>query len=242
MKFDEAEFALGVDEPKGVNPESLHHGKTARQGAIAHHPHEHVGTFRRRRDAIPEGIVSGGRLRNFIVRLRLHGVDQVRKLDGVLDEEHRHVVADQVPHSFVRVEFDSEAADIASAVGRSAGARDSGETDEDGCLSRRVGQQSGLREVGQVLINLEYSVRGGATRVDDTLGDALMIEVGDFFAEMKILHKRRAAASGLERILVVGNLDALVPCHDFAGIDGVAHQVGGLAGFPVQGFLITDLG
>jgi hypothetical protein len=242
VEFDEAGLPLGVDEPEGVNPEPFHHGKTARQGAITHHPHEHVGAFRRQRDEIPEGIVSGGRLRNFIVWLRLHGVDQVGEFDSILDEEHRHVVADQVPHSFVGVELDREAADVSSAVGRPAGARDSRETDEDGRLSRRIGQQSGLRQVGQVLVDLKYPVRCGAACVHDALGDVLMIEVGDFFAEMKILHKRRAAASGLERILVVGNLDALVPRHDFAGLDGVVGQVGSLVRFPVEGFLITDLG
>ena len=33
-------------------------------------------------------------LRNLIVWLRLQGMDQIRKFDGVLDEEYRHVVAD----------------------------------------------------------------------------------------------------------------------------------------------------
>jgi hypothetical protein len=44
------------------------------------------------------------RLREGPVRLRLGRMDQVGELDGVLDEEHRDVVADEVPVALLRVE------------------------------------------------------------------------------------------------------------------------------------------
>ena len=47
VKLDEARLALGVDQPKGVNPEPFHHCKAARERPIAHHPHEHMGAFGR---------------------------------------------------------------------------------------------------------------------------------------------------------------------------------------------------
>jgi len=46
------------------------------------------------------------------------GIDQVGKLDRVLDEEHRDVVADDVPVSLLRVELHSEAADVSRKIGR----------------------------------------------------------------------------------------------------------------------------
>jgi hypothetical protein len=46
--------------------------------------------------------------------------------------------------------------------------------------------------------------------VNDTLGNTLVIEMGDFFAEDEILQKRRAALIGPERILIIGKRDALV--------------------------------
>ena len=49
------------------------------------------------RDEVPEGVVRRGRLREAAVGLHLHGVDEVGELDRVLDEEHRDVVADEVP-------------------------------------------------------------------------------------------------------------------------------------------------
>ena len=70
-------------------------------------------------------------LRDLVVRLGLHRMDQVGKLDRVLDEEHRHVVADEVPHAFVGIELDREAAHVARRVGRAARAGDGREAHED---------------------------------------------------------------------------------------------------------------
>src|ERR1700720_62090 len=81
-----------------------------------------MGAFRRQRHEIPEGVVSRSRLWNFVVWLGLDRMDQVGKLDCVLDEEHRHIVADEVPDPFVGIKLDREAAHVASAVSRPAGA------------------------------------------------------------------------------------------------------------------------
>lgn len=43
-------------------------------------------------------------------------MDQIGKLDGVLDEEDRYIVADEVPVAFFGVEFHGETADIARCV------------------------------------------------------------------------------------------------------------------------------
>jgi hypothetical protein len=48
------------------------------------------------------------------------------------------------------------------------------------------------------------------SRVDDTLGNTLVIEMRDFFAKDEILQKRRAARIGPERVLIIGKRDALV--------------------------------
>ena len=46
----------------------------------------------------------------------------------------------------------------------------------------------------QRLVALEVAVRAGAARVDDALGDALVVEVGDLLAEDEVLEQRRARA------------------------------------------------
>ena len=50
------------------------------------------------------------------VRLHLYRMDQVGKLDGVLDEEDRDVVAHQIPVAFPGVQLDGKAAHIARCV------------------------------------------------------------------------------------------------------------------------------
>src|SRR5450759_1703496 len=50
------------------------------------------------------------------------------------------------------------------------------------------------------------------TRVYDALGNTLVIEMGDFFAEDEILQQRRAMRIGPERVLIIGQRDALVRC------------------------------
>ena len=44
-------------------------------------------------------------LRKGAVGFHLYGMDQVGEFDGVLNEEHRDIVADQIPVAFLRVEL-----------------------------------------------------------------------------------------------------------------------------------------
>ena len=46
--------------------------------------------------------------------------------------------------------------------------------------------------------------------MDDPLGNPLMVEVGDFFSQNEVFEQCRPARSRLERILVIGNDDALI--------------------------------
>ena len=65
---------------------------------------------------VPKIVVRRLRLRYFIMWLWFGGVDKVRELDGVLDEEDGNVVPDDVPVALLRVELHSEAADVADRV------------------------------------------------------------------------------------------------------------------------------
>ena len=64
------------------------------------------------------------------MRFRFDGVDQVGKLQGVLDEEDRHIVADEIEVALVGVELDGKTSDVARQVGRAARAGDGRESDE----------------------------------------------------------------------------------------------------------------
>jgi hypothetical protein len=170
MEFHECRFALGVDEAERMDSEPFDHAVGARDGAIRHYPHQHVHALGHQRREIPERVVRRGGLRKAAVWLHLHGVDQVGKLDGILDEEHRDVVADQIEVAFLGIELDGEAAHVARQVDRAGAAGDGRESYEDLGLFLRVLQEGGLGELGERFRRLEVAVRPGAARMHDALG------------------------------------------------------------------------
>ena len=67
-------------------------------------------------DEVPEIIVRGLSLRDLIVRLRLHGVNDVWELDSILNEEYRNIVANEVPVALLSVELDGKPANVANSI------------------------------------------------------------------------------------------------------------------------------
>ena len=59
-----------------------------------------------------------GSLRETAVGLHLHGVNQIGKLDCILDKEDRNVVTHQIPVALLRVQLDGETAHVARRVYR----------------------------------------------------------------------------------------------------------------------------
>ena len=100
VELDEVRLAVVVDQAVGMHAEALHRPITARDRAVGHRPHQHVGDLGHQRREVPEGVMRRAGLRHREVRFRLRGVDQIRKLHRVLDEEHRDVVADEIPVAF----------------------------------------------------------------------------------------------------------------------------------------------
>ena len=81
-------------------------------------------------DEIPEIIVCRLRLRKVAVGLLLDRMNQIRKLDRVLDKEDRDIVTDDVPVTLPRVELDGETADIPRKIRRALVAGDRRKSDE----------------------------------------------------------------------------------------------------------------
>ena len=82
-----------------------------------------------------------------------------------------------------------------------------------------------------------------AAGVDDALGNALVVEVEDLFAKGEVLEQRRPALAGAQRVLVVGNEDALRSGHRRTAL---ARCLMGLAPVPrialALGGLVSRLG
>ncbi len=203
VELHERRLVLVVDETEGVDPETLHHPQRSRDRPVRHRPHDHVGRLRHQADEVPEGVVGAGRLRIAPVGLHLHRVDKVGKLDRVLDEEDRDVVAHQVPVALARVEFDRETAHVAGRVHRARAAGDGGEAGEElGALAdlrKDVGPGVFRQRPGE----FEIAVRRRASGMDDPLGDPLMVEMLDLLAQDEVFQQRGSTRARLQGILVI---------------------------------------
>ena len=236
-EFDEGGFVLSVHQPERMYAKPLHEAKGARDGAVGHDPHDHVHQFRRETDEIPEIIVCRLRLRERAIGLRLHRMDDVRELDGVLDEEHRDVVADEIPVALLGVELDCEAANVASEVERSFRSCHSREAHENGCLLARTLEDVGAGICSQGIVGLEKAVRAVAARVHNALRDAFVVKMEDFLPEVEIFDERRSPLADLQSVLVVSHRAALSRRQDLGVTLGDLMK---FPSFPARQLLIMD--
>ena len=137
-------------------------------------------------------------------------MNEVGELDGVLDEEHRDVVADEIPVALPCVELDGEPADVTGQVERALVAGDGREADEHLRALAGLLERVGTGDVGERFVALEVAVRSVAAGVDDSFGDALVVEVEDLLPEVEVLERRRAPKADAQGVLVVGDGDALL--------------------------------
>ena len=226
VEFDEGRFAIRVDEPEGVDSEPLHHPERTRDGSIGHDPQDHVHALRQERDEIPERVMRRGVLGIAAVRLHLHRMDEIGKLDRVLDEKDGNVIADEVEIALVGVEFDRKAAHIAGQVPCARAAGHGGEPREHFRFLALLGEERRLRQMRNRIGHLEITVCARSASVNDALWNSLVIEMGDLLAEREIFQERRTARPGFQRILIVGDDDALI------GRQGCLSGVSGLMGAP----------
>src|ERR1035437_10348703 len=99
--------------------------------------------FRRERNEIPEGVVRGCRLWKATVGFHFYGMDKVGEFDGILDEENRDVVADQVPVAFLSVKLDGKSAHVTRGIYRTRAARDGRYASKHRCLLPYLGEDPG---------------------------------------------------------------------------------------------------
>ena len=181
----------------------------------------------------------GLRLRKVAVRLLLGGMNHVGKLDRVLNEEYRNVVADDVPVAFLGIELYGEAAHVARQIGRSLAAGHGREADKGRRLFARALKQIGAGDIGERFVILEIAVRAVAAGMHDALGNALMVEVEDLFPKVEVFERGRPAPADAKRILVIGNRHALLCRQDR---DIAARDLMRLAAFASEDRGVAELG
>ena len=110
-------------------------------------------------------------------RVRLERVNDVGELDRIADEEHREVIADQIPVAILGIELDRKASRIAGDFRRVAAADDGREADRQrGLLARllenfaRVYLDAGSSPIIPVASKSPYADE--AARVNDPLRES----------------------------------------------------------------------
>ena len=177
---------IGAGQPEGVDTETLHHPVRPRNASVGHVPHGVRLGLGVQRHEVPEGVVCALRLRDLAVRVRLGGMDDVGEFDAVLDEEDRDVVAHQVESALVGVELGGEATSVPHGVGRTAGTQHRRKAHED--IGFRTRSQKGRRaDLLGGAVAAEHTVRRRAAGVHRTLGNALVVEMGDLLSQVVIL-------------------------------------------------------
>ncbi|MNE48025.1 hypothetical protein D3C80_1424640 [compost metagenome] len=179
-----------------------------------------MGRLRYQRDEIPKGVMGRSAGRDLVVRLWLYGVDEIREFDRILDEKHRHVVAHQVEVAFLSKELHRKAAHIAHGIARAAWPLDGGKAYEYRGDFLRVLQEPRLGQRCMGLVGLEVAMGTGTPGMDDALRNTLVVKVRDLLTHDEVFQQRWPTVPGLQGVLVVGDLDALVGAQGLAG--GVA--------------------
>ena len=136
MELDPEALVVGVDEAESVAAEAVHVAVGRRDAPVAHDDGDLVQRFGQRGPEVP--VVLGAA--QVGARIALDRVVEVGELERIAQEEHRRVVADQVPVAFLGVEFHGETADIALGIGRAAFAGHGGETGEQLGLFADLGE------------------------------------------------------------------------------------------------------
>lgn len=110
--------ALLVDHLEGVSGVSLHLAVAVRNTTISEEPHDLVDRLGVLGEVVPEvgSILSTSQVS---LRVSLLGVDEVRELRGVAEEEDRGVVEDPVHVAFLGLQLDGEATGVTSGIGGS---------------------------------------------------------------------------------------------------------------------------
>ncbi|MNO73044.1 hypothetical protein D3C76_640030 [compost metagenome] len=189
VELDEYGLPGRTEQAEGMHTEALHAAEADRDSPVGHHPHDHVRRLRRQRDEIPEGVMGRPTGGNFIVGLRLHRMNEIGKLDRILDEEHRHVIADQVEIAFLGVELDRESAHVADRIGGATRALHRGKADEHRSALAGRGEKARLGQRAEILIGFEIAMRSGTPGVYHAFGYALVVEVGDLLAHDEIFEQ-----------------------------------------------------
>ncbi len=137
------------------------------------------------------------------VRLGFDGMNDIRKLDGILDEEDRNIVADQIPVSFLGIDLRRQSRARRARDRRIPCCRRRWKSARRPASSRRG---AGRDRPSCISTGIHRSRRNRARRNrghGPPARECAHGRSGISFAEMEILHQGWSARADLQRVLIV---------------------------------------
>jgi hypothetical protein len=95
-ELDKLGLALVRNEAEGVHTPSIHMPERANGAMTAHRPEQSVERRWLLAEKVPSAIMSSSGLGNLAVWPGLDSMDQVRELDGILNEEDGDIVTNNI--------------------------------------------------------------------------------------------------------------------------------------------------
>ena len=220
VETDESAFSIFIDQFVRMNAEPFHRTEASGDAAVRHGPHDVVQSFRLQGDEVPEGVMGRLPLRHFIVGFRFDGMDEIRKFDGILNEEDGRVIAYQIIVAFLGIEFGSPTADIPYCNRRSSEALHGGKTHKDRGFFSRILQKSRFGVLGKGFVHLKITMCPGTSCVNHAFRYPLLVKMSHFLQKVEVFKQRGASASCFKCVLIIGYFNSQVAC------EGLSHAVG----------------
>ena len=104
---------------------------------------------------------------------------QIRELHGILDEEDRNVISHNIPVPLFSIEFDGKASYVTHSICAPSASNDCREPHKHGSGTGDICENVRVGDIRRTLVQLEGTKGTNSPRMDNTFGDALMVESVD---------------------------------------------------------------
>src|SRR6266851_590849 len=166
-------LVLRVDEAVRVAAKAVHMAERARDSTIAHDNGDLVQSLGEIRPEVPVAICAA----HAGSRIALDGVIEIGELERITNEEDGCVVSNEVPVTFLGIELQREAADVALGVGRTTLTGNSREASKHRSHLANLGEDLRLGVPGDIVRHGEGSESACSLGMHTPLWNHLAVEV-----------------------------------------------------------------
>ena len=191
--------ALRIDQAVSVRAETMHMPVGSRNAAVGHHDSNLMQSFRQHSPKVPVSL----RRAKIGLRIALHRMVKVRKLQRIANEEHRRVVAHQVPVALIGIELDRKTANVALRISSASLARHRREPHKHISTLAHRGKKARTCIVRYIVRNGEMSESPAPLSMHTTFRNHLTVEMRQLLHHPQILKQHRSAPSRSQRIAII---------------------------------------